>query len=189
MLPLKDDIPTDRVPVVTLLLIAAAIVAQLLGEGASVLQLLAGAWFLWIFGTSVEDAMSRPRFLALCLLAGAAAAALARALDGDASLAAAATAGVAAAALGGHLRLYPRAHVVTLLPLPTAFTLVEVPTWALLAAWLAVQAAFAAFVDGGAAAALGSVAGLALGLAAAGLLAQRRKAYPPPPSLATPAAL
>jgi membrane associated rhomboid family serine protease len=188
VLPLKDNIPTDRVPVVTLLLIVAGVVAQLVAGDASVLALLASASFLWWFGTSVEDAMSRTRFLVLCLLGAGAAAGLGRALDAAAVDATLAAAGAAAVVLGGYARLHPRARFVSLLLVPTAFTLHEVPARALIAVWFALQAAFALtrvsgpLGDGGPAAFLATLAAFALGLLAIGLFAQRRKQAPSPRS-------
>ncbi|HMJ02468.1 MAG TPA: rhomboid family intramembrane serine protease [Conexibacter sp.] len=185
---MKDNIPTDRVPVVTLLLIAAGVVAQLLADDSALLALLASALFLWIFGTSVEDATSRPRFLVLWLLGAGVAVGLGGALDDGAGVATVGAAGGTAAVLGGYARLYPRARIVSLLPVPTAFTLFELPAWALLVAWLAIQAAFALTsvngpsADGGAAAYVAPLAAFALGLLAIGLLARRRKRLPPPRS-------
>ncbi len=173
MLPLKDNIPTDRLPIVTLLLIAAGVVAQLLADGGGALALLLSALFLWLFGVSVEDAMSRPRFLALWLLGAGAAVALALALDPDGAIAAAAVAGGTAVVLGGYARLYPRARIVTLVPVPTAFTLFELPAWALLGLWFALQAVFVSVAP---------LVAFPLGLLAIRLFAQRRKQVPPPPS-------
>lgn len=191
MLPLKDDIPTDRLPLVTLLLIAAGAAAQLLLPAGSVLQLLVSALVLWICGTTVEDTMSRPRFLTLCLLAAGAAISLARALDADATATTVAATGAAATALGAYIRLYPRAHVMAVVPVPFASTLVALPMWALLGAWFALQAIFAAtslagpLADGGAALLLAGAGAFVYGLLAIPLFAQRRKPYPPP--LTTPA--
>lgn len=192
VLPLKDDIPTDRVPVVTVLLIAAAVAGWLLVDGGSVVVLLVAALFLWIFGTTVEDATSRPRFLALCLLAGGAAVALGRATDADAAWPALAAGGAVSAAVAGHVRLYPRARVLGIAFVPFAVTLVALSSWLLLGAWVLAQAVFAAtaiagpLADGGAALLAACGAGLALGLLAVPPLAQRRKQHPPAP-LAAPA--
>lgn len=193
MLPLKDNIPTDRAPVVTLLLIVAGVVALLLADGGSVLVALASALFLWIFAVSVEDAMSRPRFLALALAGAGAAVGIGRAIEPQAAIAVLAATGATAAAVGGGARLYPQARIVTLLLVPTAFTLHELPAWVLQAAWVAVTLAFALtavtgpLADGGAAMLAAAGVALLLGVLAAGLLAQRRKPVPAPARSATPA--
>ena len=128
---MKDNLPTDRVPLVTLLLIAAAVLAACLQRGDT-LELLLDALYLWMFGPSVEDSMSRPRFLVFCLLGALAAIGVQRALDADAAAWTAGASGAAAAALAGHVLLYPRARIVSLLPVPFLFRLFEVPTWILL---------------------------------------------------------
>lgn len=191
MLPLKDNIPTDRLPIVTLLLIAAGVCAHVLGAGDSVLQLLTCALFLWIFGTNVEDATSRPRFIAYCLLGGGAALALGRAVDAEATATVVGATGAVSAVLGGYVRLFPHARIITLVLVPFAFTLVEVRVWFLLGAWALLQALFALtgvsgpLADGGAAILLGCAGGFAFGLAAIPLFALHRKQLPPsPPAIA-----
>lgn len=188
MLPLKDNIPTDRPPVVTLALIAIELVAHFaLHQHGGVLYLAGEILFLWWFGVSVEDAMSRPRFLAFCLLGGLCAIGLQIALDAGAEAAAIGASGAIASVLGGYLVLYPRARFVSVALVPFAFTLVELPAWVLVGVWLLLQAAFAATshpLGGGSAVAfLAQAGGLAFGLLAVRAFAQRRK-QPPPPSSA-----
>jgi membrane associated rhomboid family serine protease len=186
VLPLKDDIPTDRLPVVTLLLVAANVGACLLVPHGGVLVLLATMLFLWIFGANVEDAMSRPRFAALCALGGGAAAGALLLTDPDAAVEPVAAAGVTAAVVGAYLRHYPRARIMSVAPVPFAVTLVAVPAWAWVATWFALQAIFAATaLSDGAAALLAQAVAFAAGLLAIRALAQRRKLQaPPPPAIA-----
>jgi rhomboid family protein len=189
VLPLKDDIPTDRLPIVTILLIAAGVLASFLVPDGGILRLLASALFLWIFGTSVEDAMSRPRFAAFCALGAATAGGLGLLLDPDATVEPIVAAGAAAVAIGGHVRLYPRARVVSVAIVPFAFTLVELPAWGLAGAWFAIQAVFAAAALGadGAAPFVAQAVAFGLGLLAVRAFAQRRKLEAPsPPAVAAP---
>lgn len=182
MFPVKDNIPTDRLPIVTLLLIAGGVVMHVtLRHDGGLPWLLANAYFLAIFGPSVEDSMSRPRFLAFCLLGAAAALAVRLALDPDATvLAPVAASGAVAAAVAGYALLYRRARVVSMLLVPFAFTLFEVPAWILLALWLPLQALLA-----GGAAFAAQCGGFAFGLLAIRAFAQRRKLQaPPPPAMA-----
>jgi membrane associated rhomboid family serine protease len=181
--PLKDNIPTDRLPIVTLLLVAASAIAIFLLPDGGTLQLIASALFLWIFGTNVEDSMSRPRYAAFCLLGGAAATGLALLLDRDATVEPIAAAGAAAAALGGYIRLYPRARVVSATIVPFAVSLVEVPAWGFVGAWFVIQAILAAtLAAAGGGAFLAQAVGFAFGLLAIRAFAQRRKLQTPPPA-------
>lgn len=182
MLPVKDTIPTDRLPVVTLALIAAGVVAGFaLHPHVGSVYLAGELLVLWWFGVSVEDATSRPRFLVFCLLGGGCAIGLQAALDPGASAPATGAAGAVAGVVGGYLVLYPRARVVSIAFVPFAFTLVELPAWVLAGAWLLLQAAFAATSSGnGGVAYLAQAGGLAFGLLAIRAFAQRRKRVPPP---------
>jgi membrane associated rhomboid family serine protease len=187
VLPLKDNIPTDRLPVVTLLLVAAGAIAIFLAPDGGTLQLIASAIFLWIFGTSVEDSMSRVRFPVFCVLGGAAATGVALLLDRDATVAPIAAAGAAAAVLGGYIRLYPRARVVSATLVPFAVTLIEVPAWGFVGAWFVIQAVLAAVAPAGpdgAGAFLAQAVSFAFGVLAIRAFAQRRKPAPSPPAMA-----
>ena len=162
MIPLKDDIPARRVPLVTFTLIAGAVVAFLvagdeLGDHAGVWVLVVNGLFLFLFGPSVEDAMGRVRFVVFAALGGGAAAAL------DPSSAAA---GAVAAVLGGYALLYPRAHVVALSLVPGLMTVFELPALAVAAAWLPLQALAAGPEPA-------PLAGLAAGVLLVRLLAHR----------------
>jgi membrane associated rhomboid family serine protease len=144
MLPIKDNIPNERFPLVTVTLIAIAVVAYLLSRHhAGLLPLLLDILFLALLGPSVESALGRARFCASCLL-GALLALTARALASVASpsplLFSASV--LTAAVLGGYLLLYPRARVLTLIIAPFFTTIVEIPAVLLIGAWLFLQLGF-----------------------------------------------
>lgn len=134
MIPLKDDIPYRRFPVVTVAVIVAGAIAAVLLDGAPPAWVtLISAVFLWLFGPSVEDAMGPVRY-GIFLAVGAAVSA---AIEPEAG---AAVAGGVAAALGGYALLYPHAHVVTLGFVPGMMSVFELPALAVLATWLPLQA-------------------------------------------------
>jgi membrane associated rhomboid family serine protease len=229
--PIKDNIPTDRLPIVTILLIAAnafvyfflqkggiahgptqasvihygAIPAEVTHEQpdagpvsapvtlltamflhGSLLHLAGNMLFLWIFGTNVEDAMSRPRYVAFYLLGGLAAIGLQIAIGPGSAVPTIGASGAIAAVLGGYIVLYPRARIVTVVFVVLLFTLIELPAWLMLGVWFAEQAVFAAtsvaHPDGGAGgvAYFAHVGGFAFGLLAIRVFAQRRKRQQPP---------
>jgi membrane associated rhomboid family serine protease len=234
--PVKDNIPTDRLPIVTLLLIAANVLVYLLlqrggiGHGPTqasvvdygtipaevtherpdagpvstwvtlvtamflhggILHLAGNMLFLWIFGTNVEDAMSRLRFLAFYLLGGLTAIGLQIAMDPGSTVPTIGASGAIAAVLGGYILLYPRARVVTIVFVIFFFTLIELPAWVLLGVWFLEQAVFAATSVAHPAGGSGGVAyfahvgGFVFGLLAIRAFAQRRKLQaPPPPAIA-----
>jgi membrane associated rhomboid family serine protease len=179
---MKDTIPTDRLPIVTLLLIAADVVVHPFVPNDGILVLLTTMLFLWIFGTNVEDAMSRPRFAVLCALGGGTATGTLLLTDPHAALEPVAAAGVTAAAMGAYIRHYPRARILSATVVPFAFTLVAVPAWAWVATWFLLQGIFAATALIGAAAFLAQAVAFAFGLLAIPAFAQRRKLQASPPS-------
>lgn len=127
MIPLKDNLVKRRLAVVTLTAMAAlcvlfAVRAESFDGGAW--QLAAALVFMWLFATTVEDSMGRPRFAVLCL----------------AGFAALGVSGAVAVLLGAHARLYPGARVVGLTLIPFAVTLVEIPALALIALFVPLQA-------------------------------------------------
>ena len=144
--------------------------AYVLLPGAGIVLLLATLWVLWIFGATVEDSMSRPRFLAL-YAGGALVAAGVQALAGTGGgVAVVAASGATAAVLGGYLVLYPRAAVISFL----LTVVVEVPAPVLAVLWAGVL-----LLALGLPTALAPLAGAACGAAVVRVLAQRRKAFRP----------
>lgn len=109
----------------------------------SFVSLLADAVALAIFGPAVEDALGRLRFLALCLLGGVLGIAVQVALAPNSIFPALVATGPVAVVLGAYLRLHPRARVISLVPVPTFATIVELPAVLLLGLWLLVQLWFA----------------------------------------------
>jgi len=187
VIPLRDDLPTRRFPVVTLTLIAVSVAVfafQLLLPrwgltldgwyylaGARPYELthqmdlppfgyfpwwatlfsslfVHGGWlhlifnmlYLWIFGNNVEDAMSRPRFVAFYLICGMAATTAQVVADVNTDVPLIGASGAIAGVLGAYLVLFPRARVISVVPLGFFFPVFEVPAWILLGIWFALQA-------------------------------------------------
>ncbi len=197
--PVKDDIPTDRVPVVTLALIFAnALVYLLAGDGAvrdgglvpadptvgdvfssmflhaSLLHVVGNMLFLWWFGPSVEDALGRVRFLAFYLVGGLVATGVQVAIDPGSTVPLVGASGAIAAVMGAYLRLYPWGRILTLVFLLLFFTIVAIPVWVMLAAWVALQVVLG-ITDPGDVAYAAHLGGFAFGLLVARLIATRVK--------------
>jgi membrane associated rhomboid family serine protease len=152
----------------------------------SFLHIFGNMLFLVIFGPNVEDAMSRPRYLAFYLLGGLAALAAQVAVDPSSQAPTLGASGAIAAVLGGYILLYPRARVLTLVFIVFFVTIVEVPAFLLLGFWFLEQLWFGA---AGLASPLGSEGGVAyfahVGGFVLGLLLVRafaRRDYERPPA-------
>lgn len=170
MIPVKDDIPTDRTPVVTLALLVAFAAAGIL-FGGGIVPWLAAIVVLWFAGPSVEDAMGRARYVPFVWCAGAIGFSAQLAVDGDTgSYAIAAASAIVTATAAAHVLLYPWARIVGVAVAPFFFTIVGVPLLAIVAAWIGIQVLVGA-LDWGVVPVVAQGAGAVFGLAFARLLA------------------
>ncbi|UGS33926.1 rhomboid family intramembrane serine protease [Capillimicrobium parvum] len=199
MFPVKDDIPTDRPPLVTYALLLANVVVFLAVGGDAVarhglvpadptvrdalssmflhtglLHLVGNLLFLWWFGPNVEDALGRGRFLAFYVVGGLVAAGAQVAIDPSSTAPLVGASGAIAAVMGAYLRLYPWARVLTLVCCLFFFTVIAIPVTVLLAGWIALQVGFA-LLDPGSVAYAAHLAGFAFGLLTAGFVATHVK--------------
>lgn len=108
----------------------------------SFLHIFGNMLFLAIFGPTVEDSMTRPRYLAFYLLGGLVALAAQVAVEPNSTAPTLGASGAIAAVLGGYILLYPRAKVITLVFIVFFFTIVELPALVLLGFWFLEQLYF-----------------------------------------------
>lgn len=179
MIPIRDTIPSSRVPLVNYLLIAAnlglffyeislgerlppfleryaLIPARFLGGGhLSIRELLTpvtamflhGGWmhvlgnmlYLYIFGDNVEDTLGHGRYLLFYIACGVASFAVQAGFQPASAVPNIGASGAIAGVLGAYFFLFPRARVVTLLPLFIFFTVVEIPAVVFLGLWFLIQ--------------------------------------------------
>jgi membrane associated rhomboid family serine protease len=181
-LPLYDDNPVRRTPVVNYLLIGFCIGAfwwqlghnqhrVLYGYGmipavlfgtahlnpylhvlpawATVFtsMFLHGGWFhlignmlfLWIFGHEVEDELGHLRYLVLYLASGVAAALVQGFSNPGSHVPMIGASGAIAGVLGAYAILSPRANIHVFVWIVIFFRIINVPAWALLGLWFAMQ--------------------------------------------------
>ena len=182
MIPLRDDNPAQRIPVVTRVVILINIGVWVLelsqGEGLSDflrdwgvvpgrlmasfagdtslpvevatvftsmflhggwMHLIGNMWYLWIFGDNVEDRMGSWRFAAFYLCGGAVAALVHAALMPGSAIPTVGASGAIAAVLGAYAQAFPRARVLTLIPVFFFFQVIAVPALVLLGVWFLIQ--------------------------------------------------
>ncbi|MFI5121574.1 MAG: rhomboid family intramembrane serine protease [Vicinamibacteria bacterium] len=189
MIPLKDNLPSLRTPLLTIFLIAASVVLYIAGWDPDLadtwwplaavaslfvsdgfIELVVNMLFLWLFAKSLEDTLGRGRLLALFLVAGIAAAAAQELLDPDTVVPSVGVAGAIAGLIGAYALLYPRARTLCWVLIPFFVTFVEVPALILAVVWFALQALDAV----GQPPLSGLIGGLVLGVAAVRPLAHGR---------------
>jgi membrane associated rhomboid family serine protease len=103
------------------------------------LHLVGNMWYLWIFGDNVEDRMGHTRFLVFYVLAGVAAAALHAFLNAESRLPTVGASGAIAGVLGAYVLAFPRARVITLVPLFPFFRIMALPALLVLGLWFVMQ--------------------------------------------------
>jgi membrane associated rhomboid family serine protease len=103
------------------------------------MHLIGNMWFLWVFGSRVEDVLGSFKYLIYYLLCGAIAAAVHIATNLGSPIPTLGASGAIAGIMGGFLLLYPRARIVTLIFVFIFITTVEVPAVLLLIYWFLLQ--------------------------------------------------
>ena len=130
--------------------------------------------YLWIFADNVEDAMGPGRFAAFYVIAGLVGALAQVLLHPQSGVPMVGASGAIAGVLGGYLLLYPRAKVLTLLPIFVFITFVEVSAFFFLGLWILLQVVSAPI--GGGTAWFAHIGGFVAGLALVKLFARPRRA-------------
>lgn len=103
------------------------------------LHLIGNMWFLWVFGSHIEDAMGSARFLVFYLISGIASAAVQFATSLGSPVPTIGASGAIAGVMGAFLILYPRVRVVTLIFIIVFVTTVDLPAAVMLIYWFALQ--------------------------------------------------
>jgi len=102
------------------------------------LHLIFNMWALWIFGDNVEDRLGHGMYLLFYLVCGVAAALFHTALNAGSTVPTVGASGAIAGVMGAYFLLYPRARVLTLVPLFFVF-FVWLPAWIVLGYWFVAQ--------------------------------------------------
>ena len=103
------------------------------------LHLIGNMWTLWIFGDNVEDRLGKSRYLLYYLVCGLAAVYVHYLTGPHSEMPVVGASGAIAGVMGGYFVLFPRAQVVTLLPIFFFIQIVTVPAFVFLALWFFAQ--------------------------------------------------
>lgn len=103
------------------------------------LHLISNMWMLWIFGDNIEDSMGHGRYLVFFLLCGTVSV-LAQAMASPSSqVPLVGASGAIAGVLGAYFLLYPKARILTLVPIFFFFYMIELPAFLFLGLWILLQ--------------------------------------------------
>jgi membrane associated rhomboid family serine protease len=103
------------------------------------LHLLGNMWFLYIFGDNVEDRLGHLRYVVFYLVCGLASGISHLALNWHSQIPTIGASGAIAGVMGAYFILYPRAKVLTLIPIFFFFQFLEVPAFLFLGVWFLFQ--------------------------------------------------
>jgi membrane associated rhomboid family serine protease len=142
-------------------------------------HIVSNMWVLFIFGDNVEDRMGSGGYLVFYLLSGVAAGLLQAFILPGSAVPMIGASGAIAGVLGAYLVLFPRARILSLVPILFIFTLIEIPAMVFLLFWFASQL-FSGFLSLGGASGSGiawwaHIGGFVFGLLSVFLFARRRR--------------
>jgi membrane associated rhomboid family serine protease len=103
------------------------------------LHILGNMWFFWIFGRGVEDILGHAKFLFFYFACGIAAGLVHIMVNANSPVPTVGASGAIAGVMGAYLIKFPRARVVTLIPIFFFFTTLDIPAAFLLLYWFAIQ--------------------------------------------------
>src|SRR5215472_16046952 len=103
------------------------------------LHIIGNMWVLWIFGDNIEDYLGHFPYLIFYLVCGIAASVAHIFLNLGSNVPSVGASGAIAGVMGAFFVLYPRARVLTLVPLIVFFTFWWLPAWIVLGYWFVIQ--------------------------------------------------
>jgi len=103
------------------------------------LHLVGNMWFLWIFADNVEDILGHFNFLIFYIACGLAASFAHFIVNLNSAVPAVGASGAIAGVLGAYIVMFPRARVLTLVPIFIFLEVVEIPAFVFLGIWFIYQ--------------------------------------------------
>jgi len=102
-------------------------------------HLLANMWSLYIFGDNIEDRLGPFRYLVFYILCGIASGLSHFFLNFDSTVPVIGASGAIAGVMGAYFVLYPRAKILTLIPIFIIPYFINIPAYIFLGLWFAIQ--------------------------------------------------
>ena len=103
------------------------------------IHLLGNLLYLWIFGDNVEDRMGHLKFLGFYVICGWIATLVHAYTNPESTIPTIGASGAISGVLGAYLVMFPRARVLTLIPLGFFIRITELPAMAVLGLWFLLQ--------------------------------------------------
>ena len=103
------------------------------------IHLIGNMWFLWIFGDNIEDKLGHFKFIAFYFLCGIIASSVHVFFNSQSNVPCIGGSGAIAGVLGAYMITFPRARVVTIVPLFVFIQVMELPAIVVLGFWFVIQ--------------------------------------------------
>ncbi|HZF33786.1 MAG TPA: rhomboid family intramembrane serine protease [Candidatus Angelobacter sp.] len=103
------------------------------------MHIIGNMLYLWIFGNNIEDTLGHVRFVLFYLLCGVAAALAQSLINTHSEVPMIGASGAIAGVLGAYMVLFPRAHVLVLVPFGFFTQLLRLPALLVLGFWFVLQ--------------------------------------------------
>ena len=151
------------------------------------LHIIGNMWFLHLFGSTVEDRMGHGRFLLFYLLSGIASSVIYFTADIHSTIPAFGASGAIAGVMGAYIVMFPKAKILTLIPIFFFPLFVELSAFVYIGFWFLLQLfsgtlSFASPAIGGGIAWWGHIGGFIAGIALLPFfrrkLSSYRRSYP-----------
>jgi len=128
--------------------VAASIFTSMFLHG-DIMHLGGNMLYLWIFGNNIEDSMGHIRFVLFYLICGIIAVYTHSFVDVQSRVPMIGASGAVSGILGAYLLLFPRARILTLVPLGFYITTIRMPALILIGLWFGMQAVNAVLAEQG----------------------------------------
>ena len=102
-------------------------------------HLIGNMWFLYIFGNSVEDRLGHLRYLLFYILCGIASGLFHLIINWHSKVPTIGASGAIAGVMGAYFLLYPRARILTLIPIIIIPYFIEIPAFLFIGIWFLFQ--------------------------------------------------
>src|ERR1039457_1906280 len=103
------------------------------------LHILGNMWFFWIFARGIEDLLGHAKFLVFYFACGIAAGIIHIIVNANSPVPTVGASGAIAGVMGAYLIKFPRARIITLVPIFFFITTMEIPAAFLLLWWFGIQ--------------------------------------------------
>ncbi len=106
---------------------------------AGFIHLIGNMWFLWIFGDNIEDKLGHFKYFVFYILSGIIASSVHVFFNSQSDIPCIGASGAIAAVLGAYMVTFPRARILTIIPIFFFLQIIELPAMVVLGFWFLIQ--------------------------------------------------